>query len=245
MHNDYRNRDARAQRVAIVPGCAIGLPIRGPTERYPGSPDRSPDNSNDGEDFTGNFTWADSRRTRLSSATLTTYSEGGGWWRQPCEFAYVQVWYVASGFAIGLYEFRDRPLFYALIRKIARGQLGYRHLFDPVWILLEIQGILRHAPSCLRSYFDYSSTVMRNAYTSIDISDALLECSDPNFMYLLSRAMSGGWNGVSRLVLSGEALRGRFHGQSDRTEYASSTSPPVFRRWRDGDGVRPTNWNYD
>ena len=107
----------------------------------------------------------------MRSDTLTPSRDTCGWQRQPSDLTYKQAWRDANSFSVGLYGFRFQPFFYELIRRILRERLDFRHLFAPIWLLLNVSSILRQSPVCLRNYFPNATNVVLDSLTFIDIRD--------------------------------------------------------------------------
>ena len=114
LGNIIRNHVLRQKgggSVELGPGGAVGRASIRTTTRYPAAKAHSLGSSLMAEDFSGNFTWVESIRNRLTSRDLSVYVPFSGRRRHRFELTYKRARYAARSFSQGLYNFHFAPFY--------------------------------------------------------------------------------------------------------------------------------------
>ena len=152
---------------------------------------------------------------------------------EPCvyhefRFTYKRVWYDASAFANGFYNFSFLPFFYELLRRIIRERLDYARLFAPLWLVDETYHILRRRPICPCRTLPRAGSTISGFFTFDEIRKSVLSRTDAHVAEFSKWVLSGGGFRVATNEYNPEARTGRFFWEPEGTTYWAGSSSSSY-----------------
>ena len=135
-------RPCRSRSLDLGPSGNVGRAGEKLSRKYTGSRSCSAQSAVGDEDYTGHFAWTGDYRNASRYPNILDYAAGEPYKYHEFKFTYKSVWYAASAFPQGFYNFCSEPFFYELLRLIIRERLDYSHLFAPIWVVGETYHVL-------------------------------------------------------------------------------------------------------